>query len=62
MKISHNSCICARGESVCKYALIFRGRVGNKDGKTGIRLQIESGSDGCLSAAVNNDYLGVKRH
>jgi len=36
--------------------------VGNKEEKTGIRLQIESGPEGCLPAAVNNDYSGTKRH
>jgi len=34
----------SEGESVHKYALIFRGRTGNQDGKIEIRLQIESRS------------------
>ena len=43
----------SEGESVRKYALIFRGRTGNQDGKIEIRLQIESRSF-CFIQAERN--------
>ena len=51
----------SEGRFVCKYALIFRGRVGNWGVKIKIRLQFESGPFCLFSIAENNVYSELRR-